>query len=550
MGLSTPGIGSGLNIKEMVEAMVKADITPLQVKHDRKLDKISTELSAVGQLKGLISNLQTSLASLSDINQIYGLTSNTSSPDYFDAKVSPQATKGSYQIEVKKLAQAHTLVSSAKTSTTASIGNGTMTINFGSYSGAPVAFTPNTEAKTVSIVIPPGSDSLAAIRDAINKSNSGVQANIVQDNAGYRLSITSAKTGENYAMKISGDISALNYDPVTDVNNTNITPSVAAQNSVVKINGLDLTQGSNTLDTAITGTTITLKKAEIDKITTLNIVDNTSQVTGLVNDFIKKYNETNTLLTNLTFYNDKEKKKGIFQGDPQFRALKLGLNQWATSPDPTATGSVKALADLGIVSNVKNGQLELDKTKFDKALETKYKDIGAFFAKTASTTDGGIQVNKINQNVKAGSYDINLTAYDPGITLTGTIGGIAANSTDGITMSGTDDLGGLSIKVISGTTGARGKIIVKDGMAAKMNQLLETYMKPKDGDLTLRNEKLNKSLVDMDKDQEAISAKTITLQERYKKKFNALDALLAQLQGSSQALTLQLSSLPTINSQR
>jgi len=546
MGLSTPGIGSGLKIAEMIDAMVNADITPLQVRHDYKLDKINTELSAVGQLKSFISGLQTSLGSLSDLGQIYGLTSLISDSNYFDVKLSAQATKGTYQIEVEKLAQFHTLSSTAIPNTSTSLGSGSMTFTFGTYNSDKTAFTANSDVNAVTIVIPPGSSSLAAIRDAINKSASGLQASIIQDNLGYRLSITSPKTGENCAMKITGDITSLNYDPTT-LGASNLVESVAAQNSKVKINGLTLTQSSNTLDTAISGATLTLKKAGVGEIISLNITDNKSQFTNQLNDFVKKYNDTNTFLTNLTFYNAEAKKKGIFQGDPQFRALKTGINQWATSRDESAPGAIKSLADLGIVSNQKTGLLEINQTKLQKALEDNYADIGTFFAKTATTTDGGIQLNKINSTVKAGSYNVNLADYDPGVTLTGTIGGIAANSTDGVTMSGTDNLGGLSIKVISGSAGARGKIVVRDGLAPKMNQLLDTYMKS-NGDLTLRTEKLNKGVTEMTKVQEGIKTKTISLEARYKKRFNALDALLSQLQSSSAALSQQLSSLPTINS--
>jgi len=58
MSLSTPGIGSGLDIKAMVDAYVKAEITPLQTRHDNKLSSVNTELSAIGQLKSVLSNLQ------------------------------------------------------------------------------------------------------------------------------------------------------------------------------------------------------------------------------------------------------------------------------------------------------------------------------------------------------------------------------------------------------------------------------------------------------------------------------------------------------------
>ncbi len=541
MGLSTPGIGSGLDIKAMTEAYVKAEIDPIQNRHKIKLDRMNTELSAVGQLKSHLATLQTSLATLSDISQLYMLTSSISDPEFLSTKLTSEAAKGSYQVEIQKLAQQQSLASAPVATTTGLVGNGTITIDFGTYSAGNTVFTANPDKAAVNIIITPGNDNLTAIRDAINNSDSGVKASIVQDDQGYRLTITSPQTGEKYAMKISGDVTAVNYDPTTGVNN--MSETIKAENSLVKINGLTLTQTSNQLETAISGVSLTLKKAEVGKTISLNIADNQNQLTSNINDFIKKYNESISFLTKLTGYNTTAKTKGIFQGDPQFRALKLSLNKWATTPLENAAGPIKSLAEIGIVTT-KDGLLELNQTKYQKALETNYQDIGALFAKTATASDSGIRINKVGSHVKAGTYDVNLTAFDPGVTLTGTIGGFPATSSNGMTLSGSQDLLGLSIDVTSGTIGARGEVRVKDGLAASMNLFLDTYMSSQ-GDLSLREGQLNKGLGQMSVAQDKINARSDSLTKRYSKQFLALDILLANLQSSSAALSQQLATLST-----
>lgn len=224
MGLSTPGIGSGLDIKAMVDAYVKAEITPLQTKHDNSLKSINTELSAIGQLKSSLSNLKASFCKMSNLSEFYNVKYSVTSPNYFNAVLTPQAAKGTYQIEVQQLAQQQNLASAYLN--TSSVGSGTMTINFGTYNSGKTAFTVNTVATPVIITIPPGGDSLIAVCDAINNSGSGVTASIIQDNLGSRLTITSPQTGSNYAMQISGDITALNYDPTTNINS--LTEGIAA----------------------------------------------------------------------------------------------------------------------------------------------------------------------------------------------------------------------------------------------------------------------------------------------------------------------------------
>lgn len=541
MSLSSPGVGSGLDVKAIVDAYVKAEITPLQSRHDKKLTSVNTELSAIGQLKSVLSILQTSLTKLSDLSQFYTMKYSLSDPDYISTNLTSQAIKGSYQIEVQKLAQQHTLAT-AYIPDVLSVGSGALTINFGTYNSDKTSFALNTNVTPVTINIVPGNDSLIAIRDAINHSDSEVSAAIVQDNQGSRLTLTSTQTGENYAMKISGGITALNYDPTTGVNS--MIESIAAQNSIVKINGLTLNQSSNQLKEAISGVTLNLKKAELGKTISLTVDDNKDQVTLLVNDFIKQYNDSITFLTNLTGYNSETKKGGLFQGDPQFRNLKLNLNKWATSPLSNNNDTIKTLADMGVTTN-KQGLLEINKDKYTKALTNNYKEIGALFAKTATATDSNIRLKKVDATVKAGSYDVVLSAFTPGVSMTGTIGGLTATSSDGITFNGSGTLSGLSIDVLSGAVGARGSIKVTDGLAVIMNGFLDTYMGSK-GDLNLRAEQLNTQVKQLSKVQDGIDTRSTSIQARYLKQFTALDVLLTQLTNTSNSLSQQLATLPSL----
>lgn len=543
MSLSSPGVGSGLDVKAIVDAYVKAEITPLQVRHDKKLSNVNTELSAIGQLKSALSNLQTSLTKLSDLNQFYTMKYSISDPDYIGTNLTPQAIKGTYQIEVQKLAQQQTLAS-GYIPDLANAGSGAITIDFGTYNSDKTAFTVNSAATPVTINIAPGNGSLVAIRDAINNSGAGVTAAIVQDNQGSRLTLTSPQTGENYAMKISGGVTALNYDPTTGVNS--MTETINAQNSLVKINGLVLSQSSNQLKDAISGVTLNLKKAELGKIINLTVDDNKDQVTLLINDFMKQYNDSMTFLTNLTGYNSETKQGGVFQGDPQFRNLKLNLNKWATSPFTNNNSNLKTLADLGIITN-KQGLLEIKNDKYTKAITNNYKEIGALFAKTASTSDSNIRLNKVSSTVKAGNYDVNLSAFTPGVSMTGTIGGLPASSADGITLVGSGELSGLSVNVLSGTTGSRGSITVNDGLAVMMNGFLDTYMGTK-GDLNLRADQLNTQVKQLSKVQDSIDTRGASIQARYLKQFTALDVLLTQLTSTSNSLTQQLAGLPSLKS--
>lgn len=130
--------------------------------------------------------------------------------------------------------------------------------------------------------------------------------------------------------------------------------------------------------------------------------------------------------------------------------------------------------------------------------------------------------------------------------MSGTIGNLPASSSDGVILNGSGNLTSLSLKVLSGSAGDRGQVVVKDGLATRMDQFLDTYLN-KTGDLELRANQLNKEVTKLSKVQERIDLRSTTLEQRYKRQFTALDLLLAQLQGTSKSIAQQLDSLPRMN---
>ncbi|WED44152.1 flagellar filament capping protein FliD [Legionella cardiaca] len=553
--MAVTSVGSGLDIKAIVEALVTADIAPAKKRLDTQESKFSTQLSALGLIKSSLAKLQTSMTKLADISQLYSLKSSVSDETILSASVNANATTGSYQIEVQQLAAKQNLASAAFTNANTTVGSGSITIDFGTYNADNSAFTANPDKASVTINIAPGTDSLAAIRDAINNSGSGVQASIIQDSQGARLTLLSPETGKAMAMKISvvdndsnnndaTGLSALAYDPT--IGNNSLTQTVAAKDSEIKINGLLLTQSTNQLKDAIPGITLDLKKAQSGTLVNLKIEHNQASLTTMVNDFIKQYNDAITTINSLTSYNATTKKGGVMQSDAGVRALKLNLNKLISEPIGDSSNTIRTLADIGIKTNEK-GLLEMNTEKFNAALSDHYDEIGALFAKTATATDSSVRIKSVGSSVKAGSYDLALSTFTPGVTLSGTIGGINATSSDGLTLSGTGDVRGLSLEILAGGTGSRGKITVTDGLAVKFNDLLSNYLDDKKGELSTRTDQLNKRLEKLDTEREQLEVRATMISKRYTKQFTALDTLLVKMQGASDFLSQQLANLPQLN---
>lgn len=540
MAISSTGIGSGLDVNNIVSALISSQFDAPQKRLSDKISLMNTQISSMGKLKSSLSTLQSAFTSLSDMQKIYTMQAKSSDESILTAtSTAKNNATGSYRVEVQQLAQQHSLAS-GYVSDVNHVGSGAMTISIGKYSADLSTFT---SSSSTPITIAPTNDSLASVRDAINNSNAGVTASIVKDSFGSRLTILSNKTGENYAVQVTTDpgLSALKYDPTNTVDPDGMTQTGAALNSKVKINGLLLEQSSNQLDDAVGGVSINLKKEAIGTTVTLDVSSNSDQISTLIGDFVKKFNDTVGMIKNLTDYNPTTKKAGEMANNPQLRALAANLKQVVTGTFAEWNSSVKTVADIGIKTNTSTGLLDLNQATLQKALTNNFKEVGALFAKTAAATDSNIQVSALDSDVKAGTYAVQLSEFTAGVSVAGTIGGLSA-SNSGATLNGSGILLGLSLNVIGGSTGNRGSITVSDGIASLAKSMISTYTQSS-GVFDQNVKSLNNTIRSLNKQSDALASKRDAAQTTYMKQFQSLDLMLSNLQGTNNMLTQQLSRL-------
>ena len=152
---------------------------------DSKEAKQQTQLTAFGSLKGALSSFQSSLAALSDPAKFATVAAGFGDSTLANASATSSAVTGSHSVEIQTLAQSHKLKSADFATTSTTVGSGTLTIQFGTYSGG--AFMLNPDKAAQSITISPSNSSLSGIRDTINQANAGVTASIVNDGTGLSL---------------------------------------------------------------------------------------------------------------------------------------------------------------------------------------------------------------------------------------------------------------------------------------------------------------------------------------------------------------------------
>lgn len=199
--ISSPGLGSGLDVSSIVEQLVAIERRPIDLLTTQKT-ALQSKLSAFGLLKSYTTNVEDAVAKLADPTLWQKTSTGSTDPSSVSATSTPLAAGGSYSVQVGQLAQSQSLASGAYLANTSSVGTGTLKIELGAWGAGP-AFTPKVPASSVDVVIGAGQDSLESVRAKINAANAGVSASIIKDGSGSRLVIRSLATGAENAMRIT-----------------------------------------------------------------------------------------------------------------------------------------------------------------------------------------------------------------------------------------------------------------------------------------------------------------------------------------------------------
>jgi flagellar hook-associated protein 2 len=368
--LTSSGLGSGLDIKSIVEQLVAAERAPQANRLTTREGNANQELSALGKFKSALAGFRDSLGKLTDAEIFKGRKVTVEDDKVFTATAGTTALPGNYSIEVLALAAAQRLRSTGFADASAPVGSGTL------------AITVNGE--TASIQIAPDSSSLSDIRDAINASpdNPGVRATIVKASDGAHLILSATATGLANAMTITasggdGGLAALTYDAGAQSNG--LVELQAASDASVAIDGFAVTSASNTLSDAIDGVTINLASAKPGTTLALAVDYDPSGATSSVQGFVAAYNKLIDTVTELTKYNADSRDAAPLLGDPAVRGIRDQIRREISAA--AGSGVFSSLAAIGVTTET-SGRLTVDATRLSGAIDQDFEAVGNLFAGT------------------------------------------------------------------------------------------------------------------------------------------------------------------------
>ncbi|HSH71469.1 MAG TPA: flagellar filament capping protein FliD [Methylophilaceae bacterium] len=557
MGISSAGIGSGLDVESIVTSLMNVEKKPLTAVTTQKTD-YQSQISAYGTLKSALSTFQTAVSALSTASKFNAQTVTSGDSTVFTATANGNATVGNYAVNVTQLAQSQKLSLGGFASSSDIVGTGTMTISFGSYDSVGNTFTGNAAKTDVVIPITTANNTLAGVRDAINASNSSVSATIVNDGTTNRLVVTSKDSGEVNTLKITvadddgnsldtSGLSRLAYDPTAAAGNgKNLTQLQVAKNALLDIDGIAVVKSSNNITDAIDGVTLNLLKVNTGASVSLGVATDPDKVKASVTAFVDAYNKLDTTLRSLTKYDETGKASGALLGDATARSVITQIKSVMTKAI-TSSGSLTSLNQIGVTFQ-RDGQLALDSTKLTTALSTSFSDIAKLFTTSATTSDPQVVYSGSTTKTQAGTYAINVTQLGGGgLTAIGTINGVSGTSNGTNLVGATGDASqGLNVDILGGSTGARGTVTFTIGYAAQLNNLI-TNLLSDEGIVASRTDGINSSIKRLDKQAESIEVRLAAIEARYRAQFTKLDTLLSSMSTTSTFLTQQIAAINANN---
>ncbi len=371
MATTVGGLVSGIDTDTMVSQLVAAAAKPRTVIAKQKA-ALEDKQDAFGTLRSRGTALVTALEQLDTAAEFRSTTGASQNEDAVGVTVDGDAAVGTFTVSVSQLAQSAMYVSDAFTGITSKTADGAF---------AQGSFDVTYNGATTSVTVGASSSSLQDVVDAINADVEGVSAYIMDtgDAANpFRIVLSGEDTGSAFGISVStAGLTGAGQVPT-------FTESVAAQDALLKVNGIDVTSADNDVEGVIDGVTFNLRdEVAVGSEVKVNVQRDIDAMVEKMNGFVTAYNSVISYIRTQSVYNSEENIKGPFVGESTQRSLKEMMQTLVSSSYSVST-SVSSLGRMGFETK-QNGELSLDEDALRGALSDNFDACVTLF-----TADGGV----------------------------------------------------------------------------------------------------------------------------------------------------------------
>ncbi len=533
--LSKLNVGSGMNNSEIISGLVDAERIPALDRIEKNETQTQNKISAYGVLKSDLSTFRDIIRTIqsSNASSHVGSSSNTTI-----AKFSTSGTTGSENIDsslvVSSLASTHTLVTGAYNNSGSTVGAGSLTIDFGTWSTTSSAndtFTANSNSSVT--VTTSASTTLTQLRDSINNATDNAQASILYNGTGYVLVIKGNSGASNEVRVTPSDSSSStltnNFSYTTSTKN--LTQTTDGTDASFTVDGISMTRSSNTITDLYKGYTLELETTSSSAVN-ISSTQNLDTITSLLSTFTDAYNAIYLNIQDMTgaaFSEDDS--TGPLAGDSLARTIQKELRNFSTKSISGYEGGPYSLSLLGIQTN-RDGTIALNTNILKNSFEVQPKIVDAIFKDQLVTDNAEVEVTTIGTDTEPGSYAITKSGSDYFID------GVQMSASGTLYTSGSGNSNGMVINIASSNVSSANVYFGKSLMT-KIDTSISNFL-TFNGDINNRITNLNDKLDDIKDQKTLLDERMGRLADRYTLQFASMEQSIAGLKETGNYLDQML----------
>lgn len=203
-------------------------------------------------------------------------------------------------------------------------------------------------------------NALKTLTERINDLGAGVTAAVFNDGQGFRLSLTSDRTGDGADLLVDGLGASLDFTQTSRASD-----AVAVFGGFGGVGGFAVTSSTNTFDGIVEGVTVELKQATGEPVT-VNVQNDSAAAGTAIGGFVEAYNSLRSSLADLTSFDAETQTTGLLFGRGETLRLDTDLSRVLLSTF-RVEGEFSSLQEVGI-SLKSDGTLTFDQTRLTRAL--------------------------------------------------------------------------------------------------------------------------------------------------------------------------------------
>lgn len=221
---------------------------------------------------------------------------------------------------------------------------------------------------------------------------------------------------------------------------------IAGEDATVELDGVIVTNASNTIKDVIAGTSLNLVKEDAT-IVNLTIGRDLDAIKNNIKTYVNKYNDVMSYINTQFSYDASAKKTGgALFGDGTLASVKSDLSPLITQTIWGVNSNFSIIGMIGINLDSTH-QLTINDSKLSGYLQTNFNDVKSIFSVQGSTSSTNLAYVSYTKDTKAGEYTVHVDRAATQGTETSNINLAAGGAADTLTVTQGSSTASIAITI-------------------------------------------------------------------------------------------------------